>query len=77
MLHKFCFSVWISVIFMLVPVIKEQSGIRQQPYKVRCLPITVPDDMQSCQPLQQQLYYTTQLSDILVLVHFLSDMLNP
>jgi len=62
---------------MLVAVIKVRSGIRQQYYKARCLPLTVPDEMQSCKPLQQQLYYTTQLSDILVLVHFLSDMLNP
>jgi hypothetical protein len=33
LLHKFCFSVWISVNFLLVCVIKEQSGIRQQHYK--------------------------------------------
>jgi hypothetical protein len=32
-LHKFYFSVWISVNFLLVCVIKEQSGIRQQHYK--------------------------------------------
>lgn len=53
LLHKFCSSAWISVNFMLVCFIKSKCGIGHLSYEARCLPITVSDDMQSCQPLQQ------------------------